>query len=111
MWLPIVQGYPIKLTCAGATLFTKIFALPTSFFKNKTIELDQIEYLPFSIYHGYNEFISKWSSSIKQVFGLEVASLPFSTNDVSYDPSGSMTDKIGGERYLNFKGVINWTAW
>lgn len=87
--------------------FTKIFALPTSFFKNKTIELDQIEYLPFSVYHGYNEFVSKWSSSIKQVFGFEVASLPFSTNDVSYNPSGSLTDKVGGERYLNFKGVIN----
>ena len=87
--------------------FTKIFALPTSFFKNKTIELDQTEYLPFSVYHGYNEFVSKWSSSIKQVFGFEVASLPFSANDVSYDPSSSLTDKVGGERYLNFKGVIN----
>lgn len=85
----------------------KIFALPTNFFKNETVELDKIEYLPFSIYHGYNEFVSKWSSSIKQLFGFEVLRLPFSTDDVLYDPSGSLTDKVGGERYLNFKGVIN----
>jgi hypothetical protein len=59
------------------------------------------DYVPFSINHNYNKFVSLYKDEIKKHFDLEIDFLPFEDSDVLYDPTQSQTDKIGGLRYIN----------
>lgn len=86
---------------------SKIMSMPSNFLINKTVPLENIQYVPFSLYHGYNEFISKNKESLNTIYESNIKALPFDGNDVEYDLNRSQTDKIGGNRYLNKTRTIN----
>jgi hypothetical protein len=86
---------------------SKIMSMPSNFLINKTVPLENIQYVPFSLYHGYNEFISKNKESLNTIYESDIKALPFDGNDVEYDLNRSQTDKIGGNRYLNKTRTIN----
>jgi len=86
---------------------SKIMSMPTNFLINRTVPLNNIQYVPFSLYHGYNKFVEKNKESILDIYGIEIKKLPFDGDDVVYDLARSQTDKIGGSRYINKTRIIN----
>jgi hypothetical protein len=76
-------------------------------------------YVPFSINHNYNEVVqllhtgsnsfndgSSWSRSVKdfsdfhKIDFLNINSLPFQTNDVSYDPANMNFNSVDARRFV-----------
>lgn len=95
----------------------KIYAVPEYLYSDNTINLDEIEYVPFSLTHNYNRFVEKniyiANNFIDQLFpkyadeNVKINKLPFENNDVEYDQDKSEIDNIGGNRYLNNIREIN----
>jgi hypothetical protein len=109
-------GYPVDLKYYGeeermSIMINKkhyhLLCCPTNLFQNNTLPLEKNGYIPFSLTHGYNEFIKSNEKNIIDTFGIEIIPLPFEDDDISYTIEKSETDKIGGERYLNKTRIIN----
>lgn len=94
-----------------------IYAVPQKLYKDNTIALDEMEYLPFSLTHNYNKFIENNSNGINflinyipkeyLVGNIFLLKTHFENNDVEYSYEESQIDKIGGDRYLNNIREIN----
>jgi hypothetical protein len=109
-------GYPIHLKYYGEeeemTMRVRknhydLICAPTDLFNNATVPLEDYEYIPFSLTHGYTKFVEENKKSIADIFGINLIPLPFDDSDVAYTIDKSETDKIGGERYLNKTRIIN----
>jgi len=119
-------GYPTYLkyygeqeahTCLVYDKDYEIYAVPEYFYLDDTENLDEIEYVPFSLTHNYNLFIDKYlvrinkflsNISKKYIDGdIVLRKVPFENNDIEYDQNKSEIDKIGGDRYLNAIREIN----
>jgi hypothetical protein len=85
----------------------EIYAAPTDYVKDDNVSLSDEEYVPFSLYHGYNTFIEKNKEIMYNVYNVNLLQLPFFDDDVLYDMQKSKVDKMGGKRYLNDIKVIN----
>jgi hypothetical protein len=85
----------------------EIYAAPTDHIKDNNIVLENEEYVPFSLYHGYNDFIEKNKEIMYNTYNVNLLELPFFDDDVLYDVQKSKVDKMGGKRYLNDIKVIN----
>lgn len=81
-----------------------IISIPSHAVSFEGLELEERDYVPFSLYHNYNDIIKfyKENDSKLQEFGKmsEIYPLPFMSNDVHYDIRRSKIDQVGGERYL-----------
>lgn len=78
----------------------KIYNFPDEYLSIHKVDIEK-EYVPFSLNHNYNKFVSLYKDQVKKHFGLKIETLPFEDSDVLYDPLQSQTDKIGGLRYIN----------
>lgn len=121
-------GYPTYLKYNGEeeALSLSVFASGTDIYCSPSQTLTKVGkptieelYVPFSINHNYNEVVellhtganifndgSSWSRSVKdfsdfhKVDFLNINSLPFQTNDVSYDPANMNFNSVDARRFV-----------
>lgn len=98
---------------------TDIYCAPSQFFTKVGKPTIQELYVPFSINHNYNQVVdllhtgsnmfndgSFWSRSVKNfsdfhnIDFLNINRLPFSTNDVAYDPANMNFNSVDARRFV-----------
>lgn len=94
----------------------KVFCAPTDRYKVEESDINRIDYIPFSIHHGYNRVIDIFIAEnnifnlsrqaaleLGQQIGVDFSKinyLPFPTNDPTYDVKMQLDD-VGEERFIN----------
>jgi hypothetical protein len=85
---------------------TAIFSCPSEVYKDLKIRTIENEYVPFSLEHNYNKMIDEYMVAPKEFLNLlgvannMISKLPYSTNDVSYDPDSLKFQNMDGRRFL-----------
>lgn len=119
---PILKsiGFPTNLKYYGEeeimSFFAKIknisiISMPSNIVYFKGDSLEDKDYVPFSLYHNYNDIINFYKENVSrlQEFGTmkDIYPLPYISNDVEYDIRKSKIDMVGGERYLDKTAMVD----
>lgn len=98
------NGEDEEFSCKAFNNNIKIYCLPNYFYIDKTLDLNNHPYVPFSLNHEYKKVkdILLNSQNFLKFHGLKINNLkefPYPSDDVIYDLDKSLYNKVGGEKF------------